>query len=334
MNSRYCCTALVCALLLLENHCWAQSPVDRDQAAACRCVVDPSWPQKPGSIVWASIPGLALDAQDHVCLFTRNQPAVQIYGADGALLRSWPTAAASCKGAHGIRIDREGNFWLTDFLKHVVQKYTPEGKLLLTLGEPGRAGQDAGHFNGPTDTAILPSGDLFVSDGYGNRRIVHFDKQGRFVKQWGEKGLGPGQFALPHAIVADSQNRLYVADRNNGRIQVFDTEGKLLAVWADLLMPWGLTITAGDELWVCGSSRVKRTDADGWLVCPPPDQFVLKLSRDGKILLRATLPKIATPPGNPGEVDWVHSIAVDRRGNVYLGDIEGKRAQKFAVRAP
>lgn len=333
MNLRCCCTALAGALLLLENHGWAQSPLATNTGAACRCVVDARWPQKPESTVWASIPGLALDGRDHVCLFTRNQPAVQIYQPDGVLVRAWSTAA-SCKGAHGIRVDREGNFWLTDFLRHVVEKYTPEGKLLFTLGEPGRAGQDAGHFNGPTDTAILPGGDVFVSDGYGNRRIAHFDKQGRFVKQWGEKGLGPGQFALPHAIVVDSQNRLYVADRNNGRIQVFDTEGRLLAVWADLLMPWGLTITAGDELWVCGSSRAKRTDADGWLVCPPPDQLVMKLSRDGKILLRATLPKIATPPGKPGEVDWVHSIAVDRHGNMYLGDIEGRRAQKFTVRKP
>src|SRR5690606_8876097 len=136
-------------------------------------------------------------------------------------LRSWSTSNPS--GPHCIRIDPEGNVWLTDFRSHLVQKYTPEGKLLLTLGEADKAGSDEAHFDGPTDIAVLRSGDVFVSDGYQNRRIVHFDKAGNYVKAWGEEGSEPGQFALPHGIAADSQDRLYVADRNNGRVQVFDT---------------------------------------------------------------------------------------------------------------
>jgi hypothetical protein len=299
-----------------------------------RLVVDPGWPQRPENVAWGSMPGITVDAQDRICLFTRVQPAVQVYGVDGKLLQSWPLDAANAKGSHGIRVEGAGNFWLTDFRRHVVEKYSPAGKLLLRLGEPGHAGDDAGHFDGPTDTAILPSGDLFVSDGYGNRRVAHFDKQGKFVKQWGENGDRPGQFALPHAIVADSQQRLYVADRNNGRIQVFDTEGKLLAVWDNLLMPWGLAITPRDEIWVCGSSRVRNPKAEGWMVAPPPDQLLMKFNRDGKVLLRVPLPKIAVAPGKPGEVDWVHAVAVDSQGNIYLGDIQGKRAQKYLVREP
>ena len=275
---------------------------------------------------------MTLDKDGQVYLFTRAQPAVQLYRADGTLVRAWPIE--NYQGAHFVRIDPEGNVWLADFRGHVVQKYTPEGKLLLTLGQSGRAGNDAAHFNGPTDMAILPGGDVFVSDGYGNRRVVHFDKQGRYVNQWGEEGDRPGQFALPHSIVADSQGRLYVADRNNARIQVFDTRGKLLAVWDRLMMPWGLHITSSDELWVCGSSRAKKSDGKGWLITPPADQLVMKLARDGKVLARAPLVKTTAPPGRPGEVDWVHAIAADSQGNLYLGDIQGKRAQKFSLRKP
>ena len=291
--------------------------------------VDPCWPQKPAGVTWAAVSGLDVDAQDNIYLFTRNQPAVQVYRPDGAFVRSW--SPASCRGAHHVRIDPAGNVWLPDFRSHVLQKYSPEGKLLLTLGERGKAGNDPKHFDGVTDVAVLPEGDLFVSDGYGNRRVAHFDRDGRFVGQWGTEGTAPGQFALPHSIVADRQKRLYVADRNNARIQVFDARGKLLAVWDDLLTPWGLFMTKHGELWVCGSSRVKK--GAGWMIAPPPDQLVMKLSLEGKVLLRAPLPTIQAGAAKPGQVDWVHAVAADSQGNLYLGDIQGKRAQKFTVRA-
>jgi hypothetical protein len=298
-------------------------------AADVRCVVDPTWPHRPDSFVWGAMSGIAVDAHDQVYVFHRNEPTVQVYRSDGPLVRAWSTANPS--GTHHVRLDPEGNVWLTDFRSHVIEKHTPEGKLLLTLGERGRSGCDAGHFHGPTDVAFLPNGDVFIADGYGNRRVAHFDKQGRFVKQWGEEGTGPGQFALPHSIVVDSRQRVYVADRNNGRIQVFDTEGKLLAVWDELLMPWGLCVTADDAIWVCGSSRVKQPNGQ-WLVSPPPDQLLMKLAPDGKVLVRVSLEMTTAPPGKPGEVDWVHAVAVDSKGNLYLGDIEGKRAQKFTLR--
>jgi len=297
-----------------------------------RLVVDPSWPQKPSEFTWGALSGIAVDAKDQVYVFQRSEPTVQVYRADGTLVRSWTTG--NPKGTHHVRLDPEGNVWLADFRDHVVQKYTPEGTLLLTLGEAGRASGDASHFDGPTDMAFLPDGAVFISDGYGNRRVAHFDRTGRFVKQWGEAGTEPGQFALPHAIAVDSQGRLYVADRNNARIQVFDTSGKLLAVWDRLIVPWGLVVTRDDEIWVCGSSRVRQPGGEAWAIAPPPDQSVMKLDRDGKILLHTPLDRIAAPPGKSGEVDWVHAIAVDSAGNLYLGDIQGKRAQKFSVRRP
>ncbi len=297
-----------------------------------RCAVDSAWPQKPASCAWGAVSGIAVDANDRVYVFHRGEPTVQIYEQDGTLVRTWSTG--NPEGTHHIRLDPEGNVWVADFRAHIVQKYSPLGAVILTLGEAGQPGCDERHFDGPTDMAFLPNGDIFVSDGYGNRRIVHFDKQGRFIKAWGEDGTGPGQFALPHAVAFDSQQRLYVADRNNARIQVFDTEGQLLAVWDDLIMPWGCVVTDNDELWVCGSSAVKQSGGDGWVITPPPDQVLMKLSAAGDVLLRVPLDTPVAAPGQPGAVDWVHAVAVDSQGNIYLGDIQGRRAQKFSLCRP
>jgi hypothetical protein len=177
--------------------------------------------------------------------------------------------------------------------------------------------------------AVTPAGDVFVSDGYGNARIVHFDKNGKYVKAWGSLGSKPGQFSIPHAIAVDSKGRLYVADRNNVRIQVFDQDGKLLDVWQNLIVPWGFCITAKDELWVCGSSPMQWRKEDGALGCPPKDQVFMKFNPDGKLLQLWTVPKGADGLEKPGELNWVHAIAVDSKGNLYAGDIKGKRAQKF-----
>ncbi|MBL7037680.1 MAG: 6-bladed beta-propeller [Pirellulaceae bacterium] len=331
MTTHRCFCVVAFLTAILPHNTNAQAPT-ASSSGNVQCVVDPTWPQKPDSFTWGAMSGITVDAHDQIYLFNRSEPTVQIYRTDGALVRSW--SAADPIGTHHIKLDPDGNVWTADFRSHVIQKYTPEGKLLLTLGEAGVAGCDESHFDGPTDMAFLPSGDVFISDGYGNRRVAHFDKRGRFVKAWGEEGTGPGQFALPHAIAIDSQSRLYVADRNNARIQVFDTKGKLLAVWDDLMMPWGFAMTKNDEVWVCGSSGAKQPDGDGWVITPPPDQLLMKLSSNGKILLRVPLRQTAAAPGKPGEVDWVHAIAVDSKGNIYLGDIQGKRAQKFTLRQP
>ena len=302
-------------------------PSSEQQGDTTHYVVDTTWPKKPERFKWAQMAGIAVDKQDQIYIFTRSQPTVQVYKTDGTLLRAWIMEDSS--GSHFIRIGPNGNIWTANISEHVVRKYNPKGKLLLTLGVPGIAGTDKGHFDKPTDMAILPSGDIFVSDGYGNRRVIHFDAKGKYVNQWGQAGSEPGRFALPHSIVADSRKRLYVADRDNARIQVFHTRGKLLAVWADLITPWGLCMTKKDEIWVCGSSPVRDTTGK-WLVNPPPVQIVMKLNLKGKVLLRVPLNQITVPPGKLGEVNLVHSIGVDSQGNVYLGDIQGGRAQKFS----
>jgi len=214
-----------------------------------------------------------------------------------------------------------------------VRKFTPQGKLLLTLGTEGAAGADESHLNMPTDMAIAPSGDVFVSDGYGNNRVVHFDAQGRFVKTWGKLGAGPGEFSCPHAIAIDSKGRLYVADRNNSRVQVFEQSGKFVTEWVNLVVPWGLWVTPKDEIFVCGSSAMRWAEG-GMLGVPPKDQVVVKFTTEGRAVELWTFPLGVEGKERPGELDWVHGIALDSRGNVYLGDIMGKRAQKFVRLEP
>jgi sugar lactone lactonase YvrE len=294
--------------------------------------VDPKWPQKPADFVWGMMPGVAVDAKENVYVFTRSQPPVQVYSPDGKFLRGW--GAKSIDSAHHIKIDHEANVWISDIGNHVVEKYTPEGKLLLTIGTKGKSGRDKDHLYMPTDMAITREGDVYVSDGYGNARVVQFDKYGKYVREWGELGHKPGQFSIPHAIAVDSKNRVYVADRNNARIQVFDPAGKFIEEWRDLIVPWGLCMTKNDELWACGSSPMQWRKEDTNLGVPPKDQIVMRFSKAGRLLQLFTVPKGIDGLERVGEVNWVHAIAVDSRGNIYLGDIKGKKAQKFVLVEP
>jgi DNA-binding beta-propeller fold protein YncE len=330
-STSYGLTLTLLFLITLGMGC-TQRLENRQDISTSSCAVDATWPQKPERFKWGQMPGITFDGRDQVYIFTRSRPAVQVYKTDGTFVRAWDSGDPN--GAHFIRIDPEGNVWAANFLEHVIRKHSPEGKLLLTIGQVGVAGSDREHFNKPTDMAVLPSGDIFVTDGYGNRRVVHFDANGKYVNEWGQEGNQPGQFALPHSIVADYKGRLYVADRENARIQVFDTTGKLLAVWKNIVTPWGLFMTKNQELWVCGSSCVKKEGTDEHIVLPPPDQVLMKLNLKGEVLLRIPLPKTVVPPGKPGELDWVHSVAVDSKGDLYLGDIQGMRAQKFSLKNP
>lgn len=288
--------------------------------------VDPSWPKRPENVKpfgWVS--GMAIDDKEQIWLFNKGEDPVQVYTTDGKFVRTW--GKGNFVQPHHLRIDPEGNIWVADFGLHIVQKYTPEGKLLMTLGVRGQAGEDAAHFKMPTDMAITPVGDIFISDGYGNRRIVHYDKTGKFVKAWGEYGSKPGQFVLPHAIVVDSKGKLYVADRNSGRIQVFDQSGKVLDQWTNLIMPWGLSATKNDDLWVCGSSphwwyrHGKYPEFK--------DQMFMRFSPEGKVKQLWTIPLATKGKEKPGDGIGVHCIVEDAKKNLYVGDIYGERAQKF-----
>ncbi len=297
--------------------------------------VAPDWPQYPEHISrkgWVS--GLAIDAEDQIWFFKKGPDPVQVYKPDGTFVRSW--GQGEFVDPHHLRIDHEGFIWLADFGRHVVEKRTPDGELLLTLGTPGESGEDETHFNRPTDMVVLPSGEIFVTDGYGNRRVVHFDADGKFVKAWGSYGSQPGLFVLPHAIAADSAGRLYVADRNSGRVQIFDQQGELLGVWSGVIMPWGISIAADDSIWICGSSPHWWLRNDAYPEYK--DQLFMRFSTDGRVQQVWSIPlgDIGDDKNNPdtsrlkpGEAVGIHCIAQDSKGNLYVGDIYGERAQKF-----
>lgn len=291
--------------------------------------VDPGWPNRPGGTEWGDMPGIAIDSRDRVWTFTRAEPPVQVYDTSGKFLFSWGEGVVS--RAHHIKIGPGGHVWISDIGNHTIRKCTTDGKVLLTLGTPGKAGVDETHLDKPTDMAMSPEGDIFVSDGYGNNRVVHFDRNGKFVKAWGELGTGPGEFHLPHAIAIDSRGRLYVADRTNARVQVFDQEGQFLDEWRNKIVPWGFCVTKDDAIWVCGSSPMP-SDGKGVPCCPPRDQIFMKFDSQGRVLQLWTIPKGADGQEKPGELNWVHAMALDSHGNIYAGDIRGQRAQKFTVR--
>ncbi|MEQ9408142.1 MAG: peptidyl-alpha-hydroxyglycine alpha-amidating lyase family protein [Fuerstiella sp.] len=339
VRTQWTCRVLVAAAIFVNlpgvQQAQAQNPGFAKEPVIVEYDVDPTWPKYPENISskgWTS--GIAIDSKEQIWFFKKGEDPVQVYTTDGTFVRTWGQGMFS--NPHHIRIDHEDNVWVADFGLHVVQKFTPEGRLLMTLGTKGESGEDETHFFRPTDMVITPAGDIFVTDGYGNRRIVHFDSSGKFVQAWGTYGSGPGSFVLPHAIALDSKGLLYVADRNSGRIQRFSQQGEFIDQWTNLIMPWGLSINAKDEVWVCGSSP------HWWLrngrYPEYKDQIFMRFDTDGRVQQVWTIPlgDIGEDKNNPdtsklapGEAVGVHCIVQDSKGNLYVGDIYGERAQKF-----
>jgi len=292
--------------------------------------VDPDWPKKPAGMKWRYMTGVAVDPQDRVWTLNAIDPPVQVYDVDGNLLLTWGDGLF--KAPHFLRLDPAGNVWIADYRRHTVQKFTQKGELLLTLGTPDEKGNDEKHFNMPTDMAISPAGDVFVTDGYGNNRIVHFDAKGRFVKTWGKLGQEAGEMSQPHSIAMDSKGRLYLGERNNCRIQIFDQSGKSLGQWRNLLNPWCIHITPRDEVMVCGSAPARWTHR-GNLGNPPTDALLMKFDTTGRVLEHWVFPMAKEGELIPGHIDWIHGLGVDSKGNVYIGDVADNskthRVQKF-----
>ena len=265
-------------------------------------------PAVPGGVKLGAVSGIATDAQGNVYVFHRGDAAkpILVFDQAGKFVRS--LGDGMFPFTHGLRIDPAGNLWATDVTNHTVVKMSPEGKVLLTLGERGVTGDDERHFNKPTDVAFAPNGDVYVSDGYGNSRVVMFDAAGRFLRAWGKKGTGEGEFDLPHAVRLDSKGNVYVADRENKRVQVFDPDGKFLRQFASGVAPYGLFVTPDDAVFV----------ADGVA------HRVVKLDGDGKVLA-----KWGGGGREPGKFLMPHGITVDRAGAVYVAEITGARVQKF-----
>jgi DNA-binding beta-propeller fold protein YncE len=189
-------------------------------------------------------------AGKEVYVFHRGAAAdpLIVFDAAGKYLRSW--GKGMFVRPHGLRVDREGNVWLIDDMGHYIQKFTRDGKPLLALGIKGQAGADQKTFRRPTDIAFAANGDFYLSDGYGNSRVVKFSRDGKFLTAWGKAGSGPGEFNTPHSIAVDSKGLVYVSDRENNRIQIFDPNGKFLRQWTHLGATQSIYITPKDEMWI------------------------------------------------------------------------------------
>jgi DNA-binding beta-propeller fold protein YncE len=263
----------------------------------------------PANLKLGQVSAVATDKDDNVYVFHRGKQPILVFDRQGKFLRSWGDDLI--KTAHGLRVDREGNVWITDMGNHLVRKFDAEGKLLMTLGKKDKPGDGPDQFNRPTDIAVTPSGEFYVSDGYGNARVVKFSKEGKYLKEWGRKGKKEGEFNIPHAICLDAQGRVHVGDRENKRIQVFDGDGKFLAQWKESGAPYGMFLTADGRMFV----------ADGLA------DWIKVLDAEGKPLGRWGEKGSAA-----GQFRVPHAVCVDSKGAIYIAEVNGQRVQKFVAR--
>ncbi|HMB80898.1 MAG TPA: amidohydrolase family protein [Vicinamibacterales bacterium] len=275
--------------VLMSGH----TPVDTD-AGSYRLV--PNWGQLPAGIQLGEVPGMTIDAAGRIFSFNRAEPPIIEFDASGTVLKTW--GEKMFVWPHGIRVDRNGFLWITDGrardgIGQQVFKYTREGQLVMTLGKKGVSGNGPDTFNSPTDVAVAPNGDIFVSDGHVNSRIVKFSKDGTFIKAWGKRGDGPGEFNVPHTIFFDSRGRLLVGDRSNRRIQIFDQDGTFLDQWTQFGSPSGIFIAPDDTLYVVDYN----------------DKMALFVgsAKDGSIRYRS-------------EQVLAEGVAADAQGSIYVGE--------------
>jgi sugar lactone lactonase YvrE len=255
-----------------------------------------NWAPLPDGAAWGEVTGVVVTPKNTIIAVRRSEPPIVELDPSGKVLKMW--GQDLFVWPHGVRVDKDGFLWITDGRARdgkgsQIFKIAPDGTIVLTLGTKGVAGESATEFNGPADVAFAPNGDIFVADGHVNNRVVKFTSDGRFVKAWGKKGTAPGEFSVPHAIAIDSRGRLYVADRGNRRIQIFDQDGKFLDQWTQFGRPSGLLITRDDTLYVADVED-KKGIAFGSV-------------RDGVVrgVIEGTLPE---------------SVAIDRAGSVYAGE--------------
>jgi DNA-binding beta-propeller fold protein YncE len=277
----------------------------------------PAWARLPQDWSFVDVCGIAVDPEDNVYILNRGGHPVVVLDREGRFLSSWGEGFFG--RAHGSCIADDGSLFCTDDFSHVVAKFSPSGELLLMMGSRGQ-GSDTGYvkawdlwqgmgyierggppFNRPTGVAVAPSGDIFISDGYGNSRVHRFGADGTLKLSWGEPGGLPGQFRLPHDIAINEDGHVLVADRENSRIQIFDQEGAFLEQWYDVIRPTGIFI-----------------DEDGLIYVSELAMRISIFSPEGALLARwgnRTAAKDSALFHGP------HAVAVDSLGDIYVGEV-------------
>ena len=311
---------------------WAQLPGGREMGAVGGVTVDPD-----GDHIWAVVRCDAADPSrfGNECLDSDLDPILK-FDLDGNVVESfgsgmfiWP---------HGIDVDQDGNVWVTDAVSaartpdgtrgHQVIKFSPDGRVLMTLGTPGAPGEGPNSFNAPADVVVADNGDIFVADGHaldGNNRVVKYSPDGTFIKAWGSTGYAPGEFRTLHAIAIDARGRVFVGDRSNNRIQIFDQDGTFLAVWTQFGRPSGIFFDENDQIYVADSES-DDVQNPGW-------EMGIRIgdARSGWITAF-----VLYPWGDPREIagNGAEFVAVDRDGNLYAGEPRPRKLQKYVRARP
>ncbi len=283
------------------------------------------WGQLPAGVKWAAVTAIE-PAPDgtiyvvHRCFANscagRPEAPILKYDASGKLLKTWGEGMFIFP--HGATVDRSGNLWVTDARGengkgHQVFKFSPDGRVLMTLGKAGVSGSDPDLFDQPTDVLVAPSGDVFVTDSHRNgknNRVVRFTKDGKFIKEWGKKGSGRGEISEPHTIAMDSRGRLFVGDRENNRIQIFDQDGRYLDEWRQFGRPSGIFITADDTIYVTDSES--GPDSGAHELAGIKKGIRIGSAKDGKVTSF-----IEDMESTTSEHSGAEGVGVDAKGNVY-----------------
>ena len=274
-----------------------------------------------------------LPAGAATCVGRDDVPPILKFDASGQLLDSW--GAGTLAFPHGFHIDRDGNIWATDAnfqadvlglsasgRGHQVFKFSASGELLLTLGTAGVAGDGPDTFDRPTDVAVAANGDIFVTDGHGrNNRVVKFSKAGRFIMAWGRTGAAPGEFNQPHTIALDSRGRVFIGDRSNSRIQIFDSDGNFIDQWTQFGRPSGMFIAEGDTLYVTDSTSNSRNNP-GW-----KRGIYIGSARDRGVTTFIPDPDLDQQEEN--RISGASGITADAEGAVYAADVGPHRVRKY-----
>jgi DNA-binding beta-propeller fold protein YncE len=271
-----------------------------------------NWLQLPKGWNLGECSGVDVDKNDNVWIFNRGKhPVIQV-DRNGRFLQAWEEVPVV--SSHGIRVGPDGNIWTVDVAGHRLFKFTPAGRLLMAIAQPNASAgnmETKDGFNRPTGVSFSPDGKSFyVSDGYVNSRVVRFGSDGVYQMQWGKNGTGDSEFRTVHDVTVDEKGRVYVADRENHRIQVFDADGKFLRKITGVGSPWGLYYVAKEQAIYMSDGYANR---------------IVKLNLEGQVL--GTLSGYGK---EPGKLDFAHNITVDSTGAIYVAEIKNWRVQKWA----
>jgi len=275
------------------------------------------WARVPAGMEWREVAAIAIDDSDRVYVFNRGPHPMMVFDRQGSFVRSW--GEGLFKRPHGAHFAPDGTLYLTDDGDHTVRQCTTDGEVLMTIGVPGRPTpyMSQAPFNRCTHTALSPQGDLYVSDGYGNARVHKYSPNGKLLLSWGGPGTDPGQFNLPHNICCDEDGWVYVADRESHRVQVFDGAGRYETQWNNLHRPSGLYMPPGQcpicYVGECGPVLPVNRDS------PNLGPRVSIVANDGTLLAR--FGDVNGAGNEPGQFISPHGIAVDSRGDVYVGEV-------------